>query len=89
MLVIRFEDIHAGTKRSSPAKSMQLPAKYQVSIWSGCLDTQSAMFRAPTGPIMLLPSKKWRTKVLLERLAMSLEILGGPRTLVRVNNDTG
>ena len=71
MLVIEVDIVRAETRRSNLARSMQLPARYQVSMRSGCVKTKSDISRAPTGPIMSIQSKKCRTKVLLSRLVMT------------------
>lgn len=45
MLVIEVEVFHAKTRRLNPAGSMQLPARYQVSMRSGCARDCTGTYR--------------------------------------------
>ena len=76
---------YANTNRCRPSASIQLMARYHVSILPGWLIAHLDMSFAPRGPIILFPSRKCRTKPLFPKLDINLLILGGPSTLACVS----
>ena len=72
----------ASTIVENDSVSMQLPARYQVSICDGCSFTKRAIRLAPRGPIILLPSKKCFTKEFVSRLSSKPSICVGPTTIL-------
>ncbi len=82
MSVIESEDLQAGMRRERAARSMRLPARYQVSILLGYFDTNSAMDHAPTGPIILLPRRKCLTNAIFSRASMRTGMLADTMNLL-------